>query len=145
MRSKLMFDLDELNNPIIRADISKDYDDLRDKVAKKFASSLEYGNICSIKCNNTSPDGNQYEIRPVPKLFIPYKDLMEEQHKIINKDQCFLPKITCIKTNNSFYWTNPDKEIYLGFEYWAKENPAPYTFEFQDPNDLMGSEKTLKE
>lgn len=144
MTSKLMFDLDELNNPIIRMQISKEYDDLRDKVAKRFASNLEYGNICSIKCNSTTNDGNQYEIRPIPKLFIPYKDLEEEQHKIINTDNCLLPKLTCIKTDCCFYWKNPDKELYLRFKEWEKNNPAPYTFEFQDPNDLFETSKNCE-
>ncbi len=55
MKSKIKFDLDGDNQPIIVAEI-QDSEDLRDKVAKRFAEKVNYSSWCKINFSYTYDD-----------------------------------------------------------------------------------------
>ena len=82
MKTRLAFDLDEQNRPIIEARLQES-EDLRDKVAHRFTDVIGFNsNICSIYCERQSPDGvKTYTIRPISGLFIPYEKMMEEDNR----------------------------------------------------------------
>lgn len=63
MKSKVTFDLDESNNPIIKAEIHLT-DDIRDKVATRFNEGFGYtSNLAIVKFGSIEREGFKYSVK----------------------------------------------------------------------------------
>lgn len=81
MKSKVVFDLNDHNRPIIKATL-EDSDDLRDKVAKRFGETLQYDSLfawCHFE------EGKQLIISPVAPTLEELEKLKEAVEHAIEK------------------------------------------------------------
>jgi len=68
MNSKVTFDIDELNNPVINADISIT-NDVRDKIADRFRESFDHvSNLSIVKFNSEDIKNHKLIITPLGDL-----------------------------------------------------------------------------